>query len=1184
MSGNMITVDGNYAAAHVAYALSEVAAIYPITPSSTMGEWVDEWASQGKKNIWGKEVSVAEMQSEAGAAGAVHGSLVAGSLTSTYTASQGLLLMIPNMYKIAGELIPTVFHVSARALACQSLAIFGDHSDVMACRNTGFALMSAASVQEEMDLALVSHLATLKSRVPFLSFFDGFRTSHEVHKIEEISYETIASLVEEKYIREFRERALRPDKPQVNVGAQNPDVYFQGRETVNKFYEAVPGIVQEYMDKVAAKTGRQYHLFDYVGAQDATDVIVAMGSGCETIEETIDYLNEKRGTKYGLVKVHLYRPFFVEAFLKALPATVKRIAVLDRTKEPGAIGEPLYLDVVTALAGKDVTIIGGRYGLSSKEFTPSMVLAVYKHLAAGGFHGFTVGIDDDVSNISLKVEEEIVTEPEGTHNCMFWGLGGDGTVGANKNSIKIIGQYRSDMDAQAYFSYDSKKSFGVTVSHLRFGEKPIKSTYLITSPDFVSCSAFSYVGRYDLLKGIKEGGTFLLNSHYSNEEVFNHLTRDMQKTIIDKKIKFYNINAEEIIRQQPGLRGKGANTVMMVAYFKVSGIIPFEQAYEGMKHMTEKTFKKKGDDIVKMNLALIDAAVDACQPAKVPASLDGVPCAEQVKLLPDDADEFAKKIIEPVMKLQGDNVPVSAMSVDGKIPTGTACLEKRGIAPRVPHWNAANCIQCAICAMSCPHAAIRTKLIAPENLSDAPASFNTVDAIPKKDPAYKFKVQVYIEDCTGCGVCLDQCPKSKMADDKKALVWSTLEKEREEGQNTNEAYFDALPDNVLGPNSVSTVKGAMLRKPLFEFSGACAGCGETPYVKLMAQLFGENALIANATGCSSIYGGTFPTIPYTKTKCGRGPAWANSLFEDNAEFGFGMRLAVDQNRAILKEYVGKVLACDKAPAEVKDAINKAMSFWDDSKTPEAIAAQKNAKEVIAKTLETCSCDDKAALRKVYELSDYFCDKSIWIVGGDGWANDIGYGGIDHVVAQNRNVNILVLDTEVYSNTGGQASKATPTGAVAKFATGGKKTYKKNMGFMCMSYGYVYVASVAMGADRNQVLKAFQEAEAYNGPSIIFAYAPCIAHGIDMSKTQSEEKRAVDAGYWPLYRYNPSKEVPFSWDAKPATGNFQEFIRSEGRYKSLLKTNPSAAEELYSQAEIDAAKRMEFYREVGKLMK
>lgn len=1177
MAGKTITVDGNYAAAHIAYALSEVSAIYPITPSSTMGEWVDEWASQHKKNIWGKEVKVAEMQSEAGAAGAVHGSLAAGSLTSTYTASQGLLLMIPVMHKVAGEMIPHVIHVSARALAAQSLAIFGDHTDVMGCRNTGYAMLAANSVQEEMDMALVAHLSTYKAKVPFLQFFDGFRTSHEIHKIEEISYEDIAKLVEPKYIEEFRARAMRPEAPICKVGAQNTDVYFQGRETVNKYYDAVPDIVQEYMDKVAKVTGRQYHPFDYVGAPDATDVIVAIGSGCETIEETIDYLNATRGTKYGLVKVRLYRPFDVKRFNEALPASVKRIAVLDRTKEPGSIGEPLYLDVVAALAGKDIRIIGGRYGLSSKEFTPSMVYAIYKHSENNGFHGFTVGIEDDVTNKSLKIEEHIVTEPEGTTNCMFWGLGSDGTVGANKNSIKIIGQY-TNKDAQAYFAYDSKKSFGVTVSHLRFGDKQIKSTYLITAPDFVSCSAHAYIGRYDLLKGIKENGTFLLNSPYSKEEAFAHLTRDMQETIINKKIKFYNIDAEKLIKSQPGLRGKGANTVMMVAYFKVSGIIPFEQALEGMKEMTKKTFKKKGDDVVNMNIALIDAAVDACEEVEVPSSLDGVAHAEVVKLISDDASDFAKKIIEPSMRQKGDDIPVSAMSVDGVIPTGTACLEKRGIAPRVPHWNAEFCLQCGICASACPHAAIRTKLVEAENLKDAPASFNTVDAKPNAN-GEKFKVQVYCKDCTGCGVCLDQCPAMKIPG-KEALGWSSLEAEEAAGECENEKFFDELPDNVMGKNTTKTIKGAMLRKPLFEFSGACAGCGETPYVKLVSQLFGDKAIVANATGCSSIYSGTFPTIPYTKTKEGRGTAWANSLFEDNAEFGFGMRLAVDANRSTLKTYVEKVVANAETPQDLKDALNAAMAHFDNSKTDEAINAQEEAKAVIAKYAD-CGCTD---LAKVRELQDYFTDKSVWIIGGDGWANDIGYGGIDHVLAQNKNVNILVLDTEVYSNTGGQASKSTPTAAVAKFATGGKPTYKKNMGLMSMSYGYVYVASVALGADRNQTLKAFQEAEAYNGPSIIFAYAPCIAHGIDMSKTQTEQKRAVEAGYFPLYRYNPANEQPFTWDAKDPKGSYQDFIRSEGRYKSLVKTNPEAAEALYNQSEADAAKRMAVYKSVGELLR
>ncbi len=1179
MPGKTITVDGNYAAAHIAYALSEVSAIYPITPSSTMGEWIDEWASQHKKNIWGEEVRVAEMQSEAGAAGAVHGSLAAGSLTSTYTASQGLLLMIPVMHKVAGEMLPHVIHVAARALAAQSLAIFGDHTDVMGCRNTGYAMLAANSVQEEMDLALVAHLATYKAKVPFLQFFDGFRTSHEIHKIEEISYEDIASLVEPKYIEEFRQRALRPEAPVCKVGAQNTDVYFQGRETSNKYYDAVPDIVQEYMDKVAKVTGRQYHPFDYVGAPDATDVIVAIGSGCETIEETIEYLNATRGTKYGLVKVRLYRPFDVKRFNEALPKSVKRVTVLDRTKEPGSIGEPLYLDVVAAIENKDVRVIGGRYGLSSKEFTPSMVLAIYKHAENNGFHGFTVGIEDDVTHKSIKVEEHIVTEPEGTTNCMFWGLGSDGTVGANKNSIKIIGQY-TNKDAQAYFAYDSKKSFGVTTSHLRFGDKPIKSTYLITAPDFVSCSAHAYIGRYDMLKGIKEGGTFLLNSPWSKEEAFSHLTRDMQKTIIEKKIKFYNVDAEALIKQQPGLRGKGANTVMMVAYFKVSGIIPFEQAYEGMRAMTTKTFKKKGDDVVNMNLALIDAAINATEEVVVPASLDGVCAAEEPKLISDDASEFAKTIIKPSMHLKGDDIPVSAMSVDGVIPTGTACLEKRGIAPRVPHWNSEFCIQCGICASACPHAAIRTKLVEKEDLKNAPESFNTVEAKPNANGEH-FKVQVYCKDCTGCGVCLDQCPMAKNPE-KAALTWSTIEKEEENCESVNEKFFDELPDNVMGKNTTKTIKGAMLRKPLFEFSGACAGCGETPYVKLVSQLFGENAIVANATGCSSIYSGTFPTIPYTTNKDGRGPAWANSLFEDNAEFGFGMRLAVEQNRATLKSYAEKVLASEEAPAELKDAINGALAHWDNSKTDEAIKAQAKAKEVIDKYAAQCDC---ANLAKVKELEDYFTDKSVWIIGGDGWANDIGYGGIDHVLAQNKNVNVLVLDTEVYSNTGGQASKATPLGAIAQFAAQGKRIRKKDLGMIATTYGYVYVAQIAMGADNAQTLKAIREAEAYPGPSLIIAYAPCINHGLKikggMGRSQAEEGRAVACGYWHLWRFNPELadqgKNPFTLDSKePDWDKFQDYLDHEVRFLSLKKAMPEQAQELYDETKRAAQRRYASY--------
>lgn len=1174
MSGKMVTIDGNHAATHVAYAFSEVAAIYPITPSSNMGENADEWSSKGLKNLFGKPVDVVEMQSEAGAAGAVHGSLSAGALTTTFTAAQGLLLMIPNMYKIAGEMLPTVFHVSARSLACQSLSIFGDHSDVMSVRSTGFAITAAASVQEVMDLALVAHLSTLKSQIPFLSFFDGFRTSHEVQKVEEISYDTMRSLLEPQYIERFRNRALKPEKPFLKIGAQNPDVYFQGRETTNLHYAQCPAIVQEYMDKVAKVTGRQYHLFDYYGAPDAENVIVAMGSACETIEETIDYLL-KKGKKVGLIKVRLYRPFATEAFVNALPKTVKKIAVLDRTKEPGAIGEPLYLDVVTALQGKNIKVIGGRYGLSSKEFTPSMVNAVYKHLDGACTHNFTVGINDDVSKLSLDISEQIDTEDEGTFTCMFWGLGSDGTVGANKESIKIIGD-NTDMYAQGYFVYDSKKSYGITISHLRFGKKKIRSPYLVNKPNFVACHNPAYIGRYDMLSGIKPGGVFLLNSEFPSDEVFNHLTEDMQKTIIEKKLKFYNIDALKI-SEAAGL-GARINTVMMTAFFAISGVLPQDKAIELIKNAIKKAYSKKGEDIVKKNWQCVDATTAALQEVKVPSKI--TTSYKPAKLIPDDADAFAKEIVEPLMHLQGDNVPVSKMSFDGVVPTGTSALEKRGIAPRVPKWLSENCIQCNMCVMSCPHAVVRAKQIAPEDLKGAPSTFKTVKSKTKNDRNLEYKLQIYVDDCTGCGVCVETCPAKN-----KALVFSTLEEERKNGEVENYKFFEKLPDNVLDGAPEDSVKGAMFKKPLFEFSGACAGCGETPYVKLVTQLFGENMIIANATGCSSIYGGTFPTVPYCKTKEGRGPAWANSLFEDNAEYGFGMRLAIDSNRAILKLNVEALLKIGTNP-DLKAALEKSMSLWN-IKSKEAIAAQNAVKMLLPSALASAQGETAAILRKISELQDYFVDKSIWIFGGDGWAYDIGYGGLDHVVALNRDVNILVLDTEVYSNTGGQASKSTPIGAVAKFANAGMRLTKKNLGFMCMSYGNVYVASIAMGANRAQTLKAFQEAEAYKGPSLIIAYAPCIAHGIDMMKSQTEEKRAVDSGYWPLYRYNPmlAKEgkSPFIWETKDASASYQEFIKSEGRYKALLKTAPNEAEEIFKLAEQDAARRMNFLKKLGEIM-
>ncbi len=1180
MAGKMVTIDGNTAATHVAYAFSEVAAIYPITPSSVMGELADAWAAKGQKNMFGKVCTVIEMQSEGGAAGAVHGSLSAGALTTTFTASQGLLLMIPNMYKIAGEMLPTVFHVSARSLACQSLSIFGDHSDVMSTRQTGFALLASGSVQEVMDLAAVAHLATLESQIPFLHFFDGFRTSHEVQKVEQIGYETLRSLVDMQAIERFRQRAMRPEAPIIKVGAQNPDVYFQGRETVNPYYDACPGIVQKCMDRLAAAVGRSYHLVDYVGAPDADRVIVAMGSGCETIQETLLYLNRTRGTKLGLLKVRLYRPFPADALVAALPRSVRRLAVLDRTKEPGAIGEPLYQDVVTALRGRrdDVLVIGGRYGLSSKEFTPSMVKAVYDHLEGKAFHGFTVGITDDVTHRSLPITEEIDCEPESVVRCMFWGLGSDGTVGANKDSIKIIGD-NTDLYAQGYFVYDSKKSYGITISHLRFGKDPIRAPYLIGKADFVACHNPAYIGRYDMLGCIREGGVFLLNSQYPSNEVFHHLTRDMQEIILKRRIRFYNIDALSI-SEKAGL-GKRINTVMQTAFFIISGVLPRDRAIELIKGAIKKTFGRKGEDIVKMNWECVDRTAEALQEVPVPAGITAsfVPPV----LIKDDAPAFAREIIKPSMYLLGDTIPVSKMTVDGTLPSGTSCLEKRGIAPRVPRWVPENCIQCNMCAFSCPHAVIRAKQIDPKDLAQAPATFKTIPSTTKNTRNLQYKVQVYIEDCTGCGVCVQTCPGKK---GNKALVFETLETERAAGERGNAEFFDALPDNVVDGAPVTTVKGSQFLKPLFEFSGACGGCGETPYVRLVTQLFGQRMIIANATGCSSIYGGTFPTIPYCKAKDGRGPTWGNSLFEDNAEYALGMRLAVNSHRALLAQLVDRVLETPVTP-ELKGALGKAKELWNQTDDA-AYAAQVAVQAALPAAIAAAPADLKPTLEMLRSLSDYFVDKSVWAIGGDGWAYDIGFGGLDHVLASGHNVNVLVLDTEVYSNTGGQASKSTPLGAVAQFAAAGKRLGKKNLGIMAMSYGYVYVASVALGANRLQTLKAFQEAEAYKGPSIILAYAPCIAHGINMMETQEEQKLAVEAGYYPLYRYNPDLagkegQKAFSWDSKEVSADFQEFLARERRYTSLRNTAPADAEELFRRAEASAKQRFEFYRRFGEIL-
>ena len=1167
-------IDGNTAATHVAYAFSEVAAIYPITPSSPMGEHADAWAAEGRKNIFGQTLDVIEMQSEGGASGAVHGALSAGAMTTTFTASQGLMLMLPNMHKIAGEMLPTVFHVSARSLACQSLSIFGDHSDVMSARNTGFALVAAGSIQETMDLAVVSHLATLKTKVPFLNFFDGFRTSHEIQKVEILPYDELAQMIDMKYVRDFRKRAMNPECPMLKVGAQNPDVYFQGRETVNKFYIVTPEIVQEYMDAFAKKFGRSYHLFDYVGAPDADRLIIAMGSATETIEETVNYLNNKCGEKVGAIKVRLYRPFSIEHLKKVIPDTVKKIAVLDRTKEPGAIGEPMYLDVTVALMDTDIKIIGGRYGLSSKEFTPTMVKAVYDHLNGKCTHDFTVGIVDDVTHLSIEPKEEIDAEPEGVIRCKFWGYGSDGTVGANKNSIKIIGE-NTDMYVQGYFEYDSKKSGGITISHLRFGDNKIQSQYLLNNIDFVALHKSSYIGRYDILKGICEGGTFLLNSTWKPEEVFENLTEKMQKTIIEKKIKVYTIDALSIAREI-GL-GSRINTVMQAAFFKISGVLPEKEALKLIKNAIKKTFLKKGENIVKMNWEAVDKAADALQQVPIPDKITkSVP---EIILIPDDAEKFELEVIKPIMHNRGNEIKVSEMPYDGQIPTATTRLEKRGVAPFVPQWYPELCIQCNQCSLVCPHAAIRPKQIAPEDLKDAPEGFVTVKSKTKNDRDLQFRLQVYVEDCVDCKNCVEVCPVKD-----KAIKMVPIEEARKKGESGMVEFFDALPDNVLDGTRKETVKGSQFMMPYFEFNGACAGCGETPYVKLATQLFGDRMIIANATGCSSIYGGTFPTIPYCKNKQGQGPTWANSLFEDNAEYGFGMRLAVNANRKQLKANIEKLLEKDIGISpELGELLIKNQELWD-VVSDESKEIAKKIKKVLPEELKNARSELESIFEKVIELQDYLVERSIWCIGGDGWAYDIDYGGLDHVLASNKNVNVLVLDTEVYSNTGGQASKATPTGSVAKFAAAGKRTKKKDLGRMAMTYGYVYVAQIAMGASANQALKAMLEAEAYDGPSLIIAYSPCINHGFDMTKTQQEEKLAVDTGYWILYRYNPllAKEGknPLTLDSREPKADYETFLENEIRYRTLQQQHPEIAETLFKRAAEEAKERYEFYKKMA----
>ena len=1163
-----VTIDGNTAAAHVAYAFSDVAAIYPITPSSPMAEVADEWGAQGRKNLFGQKVRIAEMQSEGGAAGAVHGSLAAGALTTTFTASQGLLLMIPNMYKISGEMLPGVFHVTARALAAHSLSIFGDHSDVMGARQTGFAMLASASVQEVMDLALVTHLSAIKASLPFVHFFDGFRTSHEIQKIEQIEYEDMAKLLDYDAVKRFRERALNPEHPHQSGTAQNPDIYFQGREAANIHYAKVPEIVEYYMEKVGDLTGRRYHLFDYVGAPDAERVLVIMGSGADVAEEAINYLNAK-GEKLGLIKVRLYRPFAADKFLAAIPATCKKIAVLDRTKEPGSLGEPLYLDIVDAIAeaGLDIKCYGGRYGLGSKEFTPTMVKQVYDNLKLDEpKNHFTVGIIDDVMNTSLPEGDFVNAAPEGTICCKFFGLGSDGTVGANKNSIKIIGDH-TNMFAQGYFAYDSKKSGGLTISHLRFGKTPIQSPYLIDSADFVACHNASYVTRYDVLEGIKDGGVFLLNSPWTVEDMECELPASMKQTIAKKHIRFYNMDAVKLAREV-GM-GNRINTIMQSAFFKLAEIIPADEAIDYMKAAAKKSYAKKGEDVVQKNYAAIDIGVTGITEINYPEAWATATSGATAMHVSDDP--YFVDFIKPILAQQGDKLPVSKLAADGYVPTGTTKYEKRGIAVEVPMWIPENCIQCNQCALVCPHASIRPFVMTEE--TEAPETFVAKKANGVGDGKL-FRIQVSPYDCTGCGSCVNVCPAKT-----KALKMAPLA-EVEKVENDNWNFAMDLPTLDL-PVNKATVKGSQFLQPMFEFSGACAGCGETPYVKLVTQLFGDRMIVANATGCSSIYGGSAPTCPYTVNKQGHGPAWANSLFEDNAEFGFGMNLATTHRRERLADLIRQL--AEGCGDEVKAICNAWLENKDDAE-----GSRKAAPAVVkmAEECMNCGCECDEICKEIYDLRDLLVKKSQWIFGGDGWAYDIGYGGLDHVLAMDEDVNVLVMDTEVYSNTGGQSSKATPTGSVAKFAAAGKRTKKKDLGMMAMSYGYVYVAKVCMGANPAQLLKAMVEAEAYKGPSLIIAYAPCINHGIKagMSKVQDEAKRAVEAGYWPLYRYNPDLAAqgknPFTLDSKPATGDYKEFILGENRYAALKQQFPEEAATLFARAEQEAKDKYDYYKKLN----
>ena len=1171
MARKMKTMDGNQAAAHASYAYTEVAAIYPITPSSVMPEHVDEWATEGRKNIFGETVQVTEMQSEAGAAGAVHGSLAAGALTTTFTASQGLLLMIPNLYKVAGEQLPGVFHVSARALASHALSIFGDHSDVYACRQTGAAMLCESSVQEVMDLTPVAHCAALKGKLPFINFFDGFRTSHEIQKIETWDYEDLKDLVDMNAIDEFRKHALNPNHPCQRGSAQNPDIFFQAREACNPYYDAMPAIVQEYMDKVNAKIGTDYKLFNYYGAEDAEKVIIAMGSVCDTIEETIDYLRAA-GEKVGVVKVRLYRPFCAQALIDAIPDTVKYINVLDRTKEPGAEGEPLYLDVVSALKGSkfdSIPVNCGRYGLGSKDTTPAQIVAVFNNVDR---KRFTIGIEDDLTHLSLEVGAPLVTTPEGTINCKFWGLGADGTVGANKNSIKIIGD-NTDMYAQAYFDYDSKKSGGVTMSHLRFGKKPIKSTYLIHKANFVACHNPSYVNKYNMVQELVDGGTFLLNCSWDMEGLEKHLPGQVKAYIADHNIKFYTIDGIKI-GKEIGLGGR-INTVLQSAFFKLAAIIPEEEAIDLMKKAAKATYGRKGDKIVQMNYDAIDAGAKQVVEIQVPDSWKSCPdeglFTPEVKDGRADVVAFVKNIQSKVNSQEANNLPVSAFVdyADGSTPSGSAEYEKRGIAVDIPVWKSENCVQCNRCAYVCPHAVIRPVALTEEELAKAPEGTEAIDMIGM--PGLKFTMTVSAYDCTGCGSCVNVCPGKK---GEKALVMENMEANAGSQKAFDFGREIEVKPEVVAKFKPATVKGSQFKQPLLEFSGACAGCGETPYAKLVTQLFGDRMYIANATGCSSIWGNSSPSTPYTVNAKGQGPAWSNSLFEDNAEFGYGMLLGQKAIRKRLKAEVETIAASDKASAEVKAACQEYLDTFNCG------ASNGDATDKLVAALDGCDCD---TCKDIVKNKDFLAKKSQWIFGGDGWAYDIGFGGVDHVLASGEDINIMVFDTEVYSNTGGQASKATKTGATAQFAAGGKETKKKDLAGIAMSYGYVYVAQIAMGADYNQTVKAIAEAEAYPGPSLIIAYAPCINHGIKkgMSKAQTEEQLAVECGYWNNFRFNPAAEgAKFTLDSKePKEEGYQEFLDGEVRYNALKRSNPEKAARLFKKNEQEAMERYEYLKKL-----